>query len=425
MNAHNIVRSAVVSVALAAGAAISAPALAGHDNGHEVVIEWNQLLTANIPSTAGLFGPRYYAMLHIAMFDAVNSIEGNYRRYHVDVHGAPGGSAEAAAAQAARDVLSALIPAAQGTFDTALNTRLAKIPPGRAAIGRMVGRKVAQAIIDWRTLDGSEKPNLPYTPPALPGLWQPTATGQVATFVQFAGVEPFGLLTPTQYLPDPPPQLNSPAYATDFNDVKAIGAVDSATRTAEQTLLARTFAGVGYGPNPFVLWNNVARDVAASRTLSLSQTARLFAMLNAAMHDGLQTSHTSKFIYGLWRPVTAINGASTSINPQTAPLPGWAPLLTTPPYPSHSSNMTCIGASSARAIARAIRTDAVTFNVTWTGTGGNTNVTRPYTSLAQLAEDQGLSRVYGGIHFRFELTASHESCRNVADYIADNYMRPR
>lgn len=119
-----------------------------------------------------------------------------------------------------------------------------------------MGKKVARSIIQWRTADGFEAPNLPYVPAALPGLWQPTAAGQVAAFVQFQHAEPFGLLTPTQYLPSPPPQLNSPEYAADLAYVKEIGSIDSATRLADQTQLARLVAGVGYSPGPFALLRN-------------------------------------------------------------------------------------------------------------------------------------------------------------------------
>jgi hypothetical protein len=412
---------AVVAV-VALGGALGTVEAAEHPR--EVIIEWNQILQGTIPASASVGSFRYYAMMHIAMFDAVNSIERDFERYHAQVFAHPAASSEAAAAQAARDVLAELIPTAQPTFDAALQARLGGIQPLRAALGVAVGKKVARAVLDWRTGDGSEQPNRPYLPPALPGLWQPTSTGQVAAFVHFAGIEPFGLLTPTQYLPDPPPLLNSAEYAQDFATVKEIGSVNSSTRSADQTLVAKLIAASGYGPGPFALWSHVARDVARSRNLSLVKTARLFAMLNVAMNDGLQTSHVSKFVYGLWRPITAIRRADEDANDQTMADPAWTPLLATPPYPSHSSNLTCIATSAARSIARMLGTDAVPFTVTWTGTGGNPNETRSYTALSQLAEESALSRVWGGIHFLFELTESAESCTKVADYIADNYMQP-
>ena len=161
----------------------------------DVIVEWNQLLQANAPPTPNPLVPRAYAMLHIAMFDAVNAIEREYTPYHARLIAHPAASAEAAAAQAAHDVLTALNPAAQATFDSALQARLAKIQPWRAAAGAAVGSRAASDIIAWRANDGSAEPNPPYSLPLLPGLWQPTAPGQAAQLVNFGEFEPFALLT--------------------------------------------------------------------------------------------------------------------------------------------------------------------------------------------------------------------------------------
>jgi hypothetical protein len=420
--------------AVAVGAFAQTPAEAnGWQTDREVIIEWNEILQRNIPASAGLFSFRYYAMMHIAMFDAVNSIEGGYERYHVRVPAHPIASAEAAAAQAAHDVLVALI-GPNAAFDTALNDRLAKLQPWRAAAGAHVGAKVAQAVVDWRTGDGTEQPNIAYLPPALPGLWQPTPpTNAPAAGVQFSGVEPFALLTPTQYLPDPPPPLNSAQYANDVNQVKDLGARNSATRTADQTLVAYLIQGVSYGPGPFAVWSQVSREVARSQQLSLLRTARLFALVNVAMHDGLQTSHSSKFVYGLWRPVTAIRRADEDLNDSTMADPNWEPLFfgpapaVTPAYPSHSSNVACIAWSAARTLQHIARTDNFPFTLTWTGTGANAGITqqRSYASFSAFAEEAGLARVYAGIHFRFELEASRESCEKVGDYVVRHYAGRR
>jgi hypothetical protein len=392
----------------------------------DVIIEWNQLLQTTIP-TSGPAAPRYYAMLHIAMFDAVNAIDKTYTPYRARVSAYPGVSEEAAAAQAAHDVLVFLVPNAQATYDAALQARLARIATWRAAAGALVGSKTAQEIIAWREHDGEVNPSPPvYQLPPLPGLWQPTPPAFApATFTHLGDVEPFALLTPTQYLPDAPPTLTSEDYAVDFNEVKRIGALTSTERTAEQTQTARLFASIGNRTIHFAMWNNIARDVARREYWSLIDTARLFALLNASIHDGVQTSHTSKFVYGLWRPVTAIRRADEDLNPQTAADTTWTPLLTTPSYPSHSSNQTCIATSAARALARAFATDTLPFTVTWVGIAPNPDVTRSYGSFSELAAEQARSRVYGGIHFTFELSASQESCTKVADYVVDHYMLPR
>jgi hypothetical protein len=389
----------------------------------EVIVEWNRAVIANTPSSVAILSFRHQAMVHIAMFDAVNSVQSRYMPYHTWVPSYPTASPEAAAAQAAHDVLSHLIPTAKPTFDALLANRLATIPAWRAAQGTAVGARVAKAVIDWRTADGAELPNPAYLPPPLPGLWQQTAQGQVAGFVHFQHVEPFGLLTPTQYLPAAFPPLNSPEYAAALNQVKDIGSAGSNTRTTDQTLLARLIAGSGYTPGPFGLWSSVAQEVVRERDLSLIETARTFALMTVALNDGLQTSHTSKFAYQLWRPITAIRRAGEDLNAETTADEGWTPLIPTPAYPSHASNVACLSTSAARSLARLFKTDAVPFNVTWTGTGGNANVTRSYTSFSQLAQEAGLARVYGGIHFMFEIDASNEACTKVADYLADKYMR--
>ena len=297
-------------------------AVAHNDNEDAAVaIEWNQLLQDTIGPTPPFLQTRTFAILHIAMFDAVNSIEQSYTRYRVRVRASRGASSDAAAAQAAHDVLVALFPASVPAYDAALAKRLATIEPGSARQGVRIGKAVARRILDWRKNDGWEVAPPPYVLPPLPGLWQPTPPGfAAAAFTQFPDVEPFALLTSTQYFPARPPTLTSEEYATAFNEVKQIGSATSATRAADQTRLAHLFAGVGYSTTAFAVWNNIARDVSRERHYSLIETVRLFAQLNVSMNDGVQTSHTSKFIYGLWRPVTAIQRADEDLNASRPPI---------------------------------------------------------------------------------------------------------
>ena len=395
------------------------------DQQAEVVIEWNQLLQANLTGTAGLQSPRYYAMMHIAIFDAVNSIAREYSSYRVTVPSSRGASQEAAAAQAAHDVLTALIPTtgAVQTFDAALAAKLVTIEPGRAMQGVIVGKNAAAAVLAWRQNDGWEVAPPPYVLPPLSGLWQPTPPAFApAGFTQFPGVKPFALLSATQFLPPRFPELTSSEYAVAFDEVKLLGAANSATRTVEQTQTALLFAGVITSTPMFAVWNNVTRDVARSHSFSLVDTARVFALVNASINDGVQTSHTSKFIYGLWRPVTTIRRADEDLNALTAPDPTWLPLLVTPPYPSYSGNMACMGASAARTLANVFGTNDIAVTATWVGNAGNADVSRTYAGFWQLAEEQARSRVYGGIHFTFDNVASQESCKKVADYVAAHYL---
>ena len=389
-----------------------------------VIIEWNQLLQSTMPGNLGLQSPRYFSMLHIAMFDAVNSIERGYAPYVVKVRDA-GGSAEAAAAQAGHAVLSALIPGARSTYDTALAARLATIPAGAAQVGAAVGAQAAQAVLAWRQNDGWATTPPAYVLPPFPGLYQPTPPANSApTFTHFPKVKPFATLSATQFLGDLPPTLTSARYAEDFNEVKAIGAVNSTVRTADQTLVARLWAGAATPTSLWATWNNVARDAASRQGLGLAETARLFVYMNVSMNDALQTTQTGKFVYGLWRPVTAIRRAAEDLNPDTEADASWLPLITTPAYPSYPGNMACVGASAATALAYALGTNDIPTRAVWRNLTGPDYV-RDYTSLWQIAVEQAEARVYGGIHYRFDNETSQEACPKVAGWVYANYMHAR
>jgi hypothetical protein len=392
----------------------------------DVVIEWNQLLQTWVPGTLGLQTPKYFAMLHVAIFDAINSIERGYSPYYTKVSVQASASSEAAAAQAAHDVLVALIPSATSAFDTALANRLAGIPEPSKSQGIQAGTQVAMDVLNWRTNDGWEVPPPAYVLPPLPGLWQPTPPGNLAaTFTQFPGVKPFALLTPTQFLPPRQPELTSEQYAKDVNEVKEIGSVSSTTRTPEQTQLALLWAGVISRTGLFAIWNNIARDAAIGQGSDLIETARMYVLLNVSINDGLQTSYSSKFTYGLWRPVTAIRRAAEDLNPATEPDTGWLPLLITPPYPSHAGNMACVGASAATALALNFGTDDIPVTAKWLGNATNPDVSVDFDGFWAVAVSQALSRVHGGIHYTFEETASQQACPKVAMFVYKNYMRPR
>ena len=414
-----MVKRIAVSAALAA---LTLSPVQASAQDRAVVIEWNRILQATIPSTAGLQSPRYFSMLHVAMFDAINSIERGYTPYYVRVHASAGASADAAAAQAAHDVLTGLFPANVAIYDTALAARLGPIPPGLAAQGVVVGKSVATAILAWRQNDAWSAAPPAYVLPLLPGLWQPTPPANAAAGgTQFPKVTPFATHSATQFLHDLPPTLTSARFTTDFNEVKEIGSATSATRTAEQTLLARLFASVVTPTTLWQLWNNVAIDTADSRGLSLLDTARLFVLMNVSINDGLQTSQSGKFIYALWRPVTAIRRADEDLNPLTSPDTTWLPLLNTPNYPSYPGNMACVGASAATALALAFDTNDVPFTAVWRNTSGPDYV-RDYAGFWQMAVDQANSRVYGGIHYRFDNEASQVQCPKIAKFVFENYM---
>jgi hypothetical protein len=398
----------------------------------DVVFEWNQILQDTVPRPVGVGTPRFYAMTHIAMFDAINAIEREFEPYRVRLRHWAGGSPEAAAAQAAHDVLAALNPSQVGIYDAALERQLGPKPSGFVRRGAAVGALVAKEIVAWRQHDGwivSSFP--PYSEPLLPGRWQPTPPNNpVAAFTHLQNAVPMAMLTSTQFLPAPPPSLTSDRYAADFNEVKLIGKSDSAARGPEQTAIARLWAGIpttgaGTATDFFAVWYNIARDVSRARALSLVETARLFALMSASIHDGLQTTQTSKLIFGLWRPVTAIRAADTDLNPATDPDPTWLSLLTNPPYPTYAGNLAVIGASAARTLQLVFGTNDITVTATWKQSGGLPDVSHEFEGFWQAADEQAMSRIYAGIHYRFDQEAGQQAGRRVAEYVFANFMTPR
>jgi hypothetical protein len=416
----------LVATLVALTVAVVAPPSVALAQDAKLVFEWNRVLFAVAPP-----GPptRPAAMLHIAMFDAVNAIERAYTPYRFEVRASRGASMEAAAAQAAHDVLSALFPTQQVMFDSLLNSELANLPAGREKQGVAIGRAVAQAVLEWRQNDGwpaTIVPDPSYVLPPTPGNWQPTPPAfSFATNTFFPKVTPFGIQSSTQFLPPPPPTLTSERYASDFNETKSLGLATSMARTAEQTEIALRIAAVGFNTPPQEVFFRAAEDVARTRGLSLVEAARLFAFVAVAQHDGLETSFTSKFTYGLWRPVTAIRRADEDGNPATDPDPDWIPLLVTPPYPSYAGNASCLSAAAARALQLAMGSDEIPFSVTWVGIPPNTDVTRDYDRFSDLAEEFARSRIFGGIHYQFDSDASQSACPKVADYVHAHYMLER
>jgi hypothetical protein len=426
-----------ILIATAAGLALLAPptrdlAAQGGGGSPSVIYEWNKILQDTIPGGGGAGAPRFYALTHIAMFDAINAVEREFAPYHVGFNHPVNGSAQAAAAQAAHDVIVALNPAATAAYDALLEQQLGTGAPGFEQHGTSIGARVAAEILAWRQNDGwIVSPFPPYSEPPLPGRWHPTPPANAAaTFTHLQRAAPLAMTSSTQFLPVRPPTLTSAAYATDFNEVKAIGKSDSATRTPEQTATARLWAsiaasGSGTATHYSSIWQNIARDLSQERGLTLVETARLFALMNISIHDALQTTLVSKFVYGLWRPVTAIRQADTDLNPATDADPAWLPLLPTPPYPSYAGNMASIGASAARALQLAIGTNDVEVRATWKQSLGQPDVTHTFGTLLDAAQEAADSRIYGGIHYRFDNVAGQIAGKAVAEYVFANFMTPR
>lgn len=393
----------------------------------EAVIAWNRIVQTTVAGTPTptVFFTRPFALVHVAVFDALNSIDRVYHPFVVEVTASPTASRAAAAAQAAHDVLVALYPSQRTALDAALATTLAGLPAEAAQEGSRVGAAVAAACLEARTGDGWERQPSEYIPTNGPGYYQLTPGATTVTFTHYPDVKPFAIGHRLQFLVGQPPALTSEHYAADLNEVKAVGRATGSTRTEEQTSIARRWAGVGTSTSLQIVWNNLVRDLTRQHGLNAVDTARAFLLVNVAVHDALLVSFSGKFLYALWRPVTAIREANRDGNPATDADPTWTPLLGTPPYPAYPGNMACVAASASRTLERIFGRNDIQLTVTWTGTAGNADITRSYNGLRELADEEARSRVLGGIHFTFDNLASFGVCVPLADYVFENYARAR
>ena len=324
----------------------------------EVVVDWNNVALNAIRTdrTSPPKASRALAMVHVAVFDAVDGIVGGYTPYHVTDAAPVGASPEAAAVAAAHNVLVALYPAQQATFDAARATSLAAIPDGSAKTsGIGWGEAVAAEILALRSGDHSGDASA-YEAPVGASWWLPTPPAFAPPLLpNWPTVTPWALHHGSQLRPPAPPAPNTGEHTLAFEEVELLGKSDSAVRTAEQTQIALFWADGSGTVTPPGHWNVIAQGLAAQHQLSLLQRARLFALLNIAVADAAIVSWDTKYAYSYWRPVTGIQHAGEDGNPATRPDPTWLPLLATPPFPSYSSGHSTFSAASSRVLAQLLR----------------------------------------------------------------------
>jgi len=379
------------------------------------VIEWNRTLL-RIVRTPGAQPPtihstRSFAILHAAVFDAVNNIVGGFTPYRVHLSDvSPETSAVAAADQAAHDVLVSLYPAFQTTLDTELQQDLAQIPDGKPkANGITVGRTLASQILSLRANDGSGVTPPPYKPKNVPGFYQLTPPDFTpADFTQWGDVTPFAIASARSFFPDPPPAPSDEEYVQDFAEVKSIGELGSKTRTAEQAVIGKFWNGKIQN-----YWNEIAQTAAITHNLDLEQSARLFALLNFGMADSVISFFDAKYFYQLWRPVTA---AEATDDPDWLPFP--KKTAPDPSYPGAHSATSSAGAE----VLRFYFGDNFTFDVTSEVLPG---VTRHFTTFSEAAQEAGLSRIYAGQHFRFDHVAGLRLGQQVSSFVTHTVLLPR
>jgi hypothetical protein len=388
----------------------------------DVVLEWNEILldAVRADATPPPRASRAMAIVHTAVYDAVNSIDRSHQPFAVQELTAPSASREAAAAAAAHRALEALFPLQD--FDDELTASLAAIADGAAKdAGIALGESIADQILALRAADGSTDV-IPYTPGTEPGDWRPTPPAFApALLPHWANVTPFAITTADQFMPNNIPALDSAEYAAAFAEVKEIGSVTSATRTQDQTDIALFWAnGAGTATPPGHL-NVMAQVVSEAEGLSLSQNARLFALLNVSLADAAIMCWETKFTTDFWRPVTAIRAADTDGNDATEADPLWTPLVVTPPFPSYSSGHSSFSGAAAAVLTDFFGTDAVEFTLP---SEHPLVADRHYTSFSQAAQESADSRLYGGIHWRFDNEDGLSSGIELGQFVSSMILQP-
>ena len=385
-------------------------------NPPDVVTEWNRTMIAGLeaanppPPMASRIG----AIVQTSVFDAVNGIERRYTSVHVDPEAPRGASRAAAASSAAYTALVALMPAQKPIFDQQLQATLAQISddpsdPGQSVVrGLDWGKTVANDILAWRATDGINAVLPPYAPGTAPGDYQPTPPlFGPPLFRQFANMTPFALTSPSQFLPAGPPPLSSPRYAQDLSEVEALGSATSSVRTPEQTQTA-VFWQVD---TPAAMWNRVADDLADANGTTLTQNARLLALMNIALADATIGIWNAKNHFDAWRPVTAIRALLD---------PTWTPLLATPAFQEYPSAHSGVSAAATAVLASFYGNDT-SFTVTSNGLPGVERNFNSFSSSVLQIED---ARIYAGFHFRFSVVDGATLGGSVAAYVLDHVALP-
>jgi hypothetical protein len=402
---------------------------------------------------------RAMAIVHVAIFEAMNAIVGGHQSYVHLPPAAPGASMRAAIAQAARDTLVALFPSQAERFDEQLSADLDAVADGREeSRGVATGAAAAAAILTRRQYDGAAHPEpalgAEYATSDQPGHWRqdPISRLPVALGARWREVAPFVLESADQFRPSPPPALDSAEYATAYEEVARLGGDGRTTptsRTEEQTFIGVFWA---YDGTPSLcapprLYNQIAMTIAEQERLDAADTARLLALVNVAMADTGIAVWEAKYHYDLWRPVTGIREADEGTGPtgrgdgnsSTVGDPTFTPLGApasntmrsdfTPPFPSYPSGHAAFGGALFQTLRRFFGRDDIAFTFVsdeFDGeTADHTGMRRPYRprsfgSFSQAEEENGQSRIYLGIHWSFDKTSGIAQGRAVADHVFDN-----
>jgi hypothetical protein len=408
----------------ALAAANLAPVMAETTKPVSQVVQWNRTLLVIVRTPgaqpATIHPTRSFAIMHAAIYDAVNAIEGTHQPYLVRLGASHFASQEAAAAAAAHEVLVKLYPSSQATLDAQLQQALAQLPNRGKTDGIRIGNTVADRILALRNNDGSNAQPIPYVFGNASGDYQSTPPNfpKQPQFTHWSRVTPFALESASQFRPGVPPRLTSDRYSDAFDQVKSLGIAGSTTATADEALSGQFWNGAIQN-----YWNEITQTASLTHGLTTAQNARLFALLNLSFADGVIAFYDAKYTYNFWRPVTAIRAAAADGNPDTEADPNWLPEVgNTTPDPSYPGAHAVISAAGAEVLISFFHTDHLEFSVTSEVMPG---VERSFTSFPAAAEEATLSRIFAGVHFLFDLTTGRRLGSDIADFIVDNFLTSR
>jgi hypothetical protein len=382
-----------------------------------VITDWDEkavsvLQTGTVPPPPTAF--RAMAILHVAMFDAVNSIEPRYKPYKTRLSATPDTSKEAAAATAAAAVLVKLVPDAAADVQSTLTSYLATLPDGDTkSKGIELGQDVAAKILEAREKDGASTADA-YRPKTKPGAYIPTP---ITVGWQFATMTPFALASPSQFRAKPPPSLKSTEWARDYNEIKSLGAKNSTKRTARQTEDARFWLLVG--PRAY---NPLPRQIVIAKNMDLLESARFMAFFSVAAVDAVIAVFEAKYKYEFWRPITAIRNGDIDGNPATERDASWQPIDATPMHPEYPCAHCIISSSVVAVIEGLLGSDEIPeVALTSPFVPG---VTHRFTNLRAYTEEVANARICAGFHYRFSTIAGREMGQKIGAYIVKSVMQP-
>jgi len=392
----------------------------------DAVLDWNAIAvnTAVKNGQSPFAQARYAAIVQLAVFEAVNAITGDYQPYLGTITAPPGASADAAAVEAAYRVLSTYFPASVAALDAARATSLLSVPDGPAKTdGIVVGDAAANAMIALRANDGSSPARFKAPGPAVPGEWQATPSCPIVNGVasgiafQWQNITPFGIPSVRHFLLEPPPALTSNEYAKAYNEVMAVGSLNSTERPPDRANVARYYAAT----SPTQVFNQAAQQIVQEEGGSLDDNARAFALINMAISDSLVASFFNKYQYNFWRPETAIHNGDADGNPKTDPDPSYVPFIVTPCFPSYPSNHGSAANAAAEVLRRLYGEAGHAMTLTNAAVPG---IVLQYTSFKQITDDISDARVYGGIHFRTDQDAGAVLGRAVGTTVYKDNLQP-